>query len=69
MATTACGPSTAPPREQKRLCTHHLEAGVSVQAVAFDYAETGSGPAVLFLPGSFGTGTGWKAVMGYLGDG
>ncbi len=39
------------------------------QTVAFDYAETGSGPALLFLPGSFGTGTGWKAVMGYLGDG
>jgi pimeloyl-ACP methyl ester carboxylesterase len=36
---------------------------------AFDYAETGSGPAVLFLPGSFGTGTGWKAVIGSLGDG
>ena len=39
------------------------------QTVAFDYAETGSGPALLFLPGSFGTGTGWKAVMGHLGDG
>ena len=39
------------------------------QTVAFDCAETGSGPALLFLPGSFGTGTGWKAVMGYLGDG
>jgi len=42
---------------------------VTEQAVAFDYAETGSGPALLFLPGSFGTGAGWKAVMGYLGDG
>lgn len=38
-------------------------------AVAFDYMETGSGPAVLFLPGSFGTGSGWKAVIGHLGDG
>lgn len=38
------------------------------QADAFDYSDTGSGPAVLFLPGSFGTGTGWKAVMGSLGD-
>jgi pimeloyl-ACP methyl ester carboxylesterase len=46
-----------------------LEKVVTEQAVAFDYAETGSGPALLFLPGSFGTGTGWKAVMGYLGDG
>lgn len=39
------------------------------QAVAFDYADAGSGPTLLFLPGSFGTGTGWKAVMGHLGDG
>lgn len=39
------------------------------QAVTFDYAETGTGPALLFLPGSFGTGTGWKSVTGYLGDG
>jgi pimeloyl-ACP methyl ester carboxylesterase len=42
---------------------------MAVQNVAFDYAETGSGPAVLFLPGSFGTGAGWRAVMGCLGDG
>jgi pimeloyl-ACP methyl ester carboxylesterase len=40
---------------------------VTVQTAAFDYAETGSGPALLFLPGSLGTGAGWKAVMGYLG--
>jgi pimeloyl-ACP methyl ester carboxylesterase len=39
------------------------------QALSFDYAETGSGPAVLFLPGSFGTGAGWKAVMGHVGGG
>lgn len=38
------------------------------QTMAFDYAETGSGAALLLLPGSFGTGTGWKAVMGHLGD-
>lgn len=38
-------------------------------AVAFDYMEAGSGPALLFLPGSFGTGAGWKAVIGHLGDG
>jgi pimeloyl-ACP methyl ester carboxylesterase len=42
---------------------------VSEPIVAFDYAETGSGPALLFLPGSFGTGTGWKPVLGHLGDG
>jgi pimeloyl-ACP methyl ester carboxylesterase len=39
------------------------------QAVAFDYTETGCGPTLLLLPGSFGTGTGWKAVMGCLGQG
>lgn len=37
--------------------------------VAFEFAETGSGPALLFLPGSFGTGAGWKHVLGNLGDG
>ncbi|MFO1304847.1 MAG: alpha/beta hydrolase [Burkholderiales bacterium] len=39
------------------------------QSAAFDYTEAGSGPAVLFLPGSFGTGAGWKAVTGHLGAG
>lgn len=33
-----------------------------------DYAERGAGPAVLFLPGSFGTGAGWKLVVEQLGD-
>ncbi|MFO1312093.1 MAG: alpha/beta fold hydrolase [Burkholderiales bacterium] len=42
---------------------------MAVQALEFDYAESGSGPAMLFLPGSFGTGTGWRAVIGHLGDG
>jgi pimeloyl-ACP methyl ester carboxylesterase len=41
---------------------------VNEQTIAFDYAETGTGPAILFLPGSFGTSTGWKAVLGHLGD-
>jgi pimeloyl-ACP methyl ester carboxylesterase len=27
-----------------------------------EYEERGEGPALLFLPGSFGTGSGWKAV-------
>lgn len=35
----------------------------------FEYAEQGSGPAVLLLPGSFGTGSGWKAVQAQLGAG
>lgn len=42
---------------------------MSEKPVAFEYAETGTGPALLFLPGSFGTGTGWKAVLGHLGNG
>ncbi len=28
-----------------------------------EYDERGEGPALLFLPGSFGTGSGWKAVI------
>jgi len=36
---------------------------------AFEYEERGSGPALLFLPGSFGTGSVWKPVIGQLGDG
>ena len=53
-------------RRNPRLCTHPLEEVVTEQTVAFDYAETGSGPALLFLPGSFGTGAGWKPVLGLL---
>ena len=34
-----------------------------------EYAERGEGPALLFVPGSFGTGAGWKLVMDKLGDG
>jgi pimeloyl-ACP methyl ester carboxylesterase len=41
---------------------------VNEPTLAFDYTDTGSGPAILFLPGSFGTGTGWKAVLGHLGS-
>lgn len=41
---------------------------MSDQALGFDYSETGAGPAILFLPGSFGTGAGWKTVLGHLGD-
>jgi pimeloyl-ACP methyl ester carboxylesterase len=34
-----------------------------------EYAERGAGPAVLFVPGSFGTGAGWRAIIDKLGDG
>jgi len=34
-----------------------------------EYAERGEGPTVLFVPGSFGTGAGWKPVMDRLGEG
>ncbi len=37
--------------------------------VAFEYMESGTGPALLFLPGSFGTAAGWRAVIGHLGAG
>ncbi len=39
------------------------------ETLSFDYADAGSGPAILFLPGSFGTGAGWKAVLEHLGEG
>ncbi|MDE2253396.1 MAG: alpha/beta hydrolase [Betaproteobacteria bacterium] len=42
---------------------------MSEQSVTFDFVETGSGPAVLFLPGSFATTAGWKAVLDHLGEG
>ncbi len=42
---------------------------MTASSVAFDYVESGSGPAVLFLPGSFGTAAGWRAVLGHLGSG
>ena len=32
-----------------------------------EYAEHGQGPALLFVPGSFGTGAGWKPVIEKLG--
>ena len=34
-----------------------------------EYAERGQGPALLFVPGSFGTGAGWKPVIDKLGEG
>ena len=33
-----------------------------------EYAERGQGSTVLFVPGSFGTGTGWRPVMDQLGN-
>lgn len=34
-----------------------------------EYAERGTGPALLFLPGSFGTGAGWRGVIDAIGGG
>jgi pimeloyl-ACP methyl ester carboxylesterase len=34
-----------------------------------EYADRGRGPALLFVPGSFGTGAGWRAVIDKIGDG
>ena len=33
-----------------------------------EYTERGEGPALLFVPGSFGTGAGWKPVIEKLGE-
>lgn len=41
--------------------------GISLTNI--EYAEHGQGPTLLFVPGSFGTGAGWKPVMENLGDG
>jgi pimeloyl-ACP methyl ester carboxylesterase len=39
------------------------------QTAEFEYAEAGSGAPVLLLPGSFGTGSGWRPVHERLGPG
>jgi pimeloyl-ACP methyl ester carboxylesterase len=39
------------------------------QALNIEYAEGGEGPAVLFLPGSFSTGAGWRSVIAKIGTG
>jgi pimeloyl-ACP methyl ester carboxylesterase len=39
------------------------------RASHLEYEERGSGTALLLLPGSFGTGAGWRPVIRYLGDG
>ena len=33
-----------------------------------EFNESGDGPTVLFLPGSFGTGAGWKPIINELGN-
>lgn len=33
-----------------------------------EYAERGQGPTILLVPGSFGTGAGWRPIMELLGD-
>jgi pimeloyl-ACP methyl ester carboxylesterase len=40
-----------------------------MMGVDIEYAERGQGPALLLVPGSFGTGAGWKPVIDKLGDG
>jgi pimeloyl-ACP methyl ester carboxylesterase len=36
---------------------------------SIDYAESGSGPAVVFVPGSCSTGAAWRPILGELGNG
>jgi pimeloyl-ACP methyl ester carboxylesterase len=33
-----------------------------------DYAEEGAGPTIMFVPGSWATGSAWRAVIAALGD-
>lgn len=40
---------------------------MSSGSASVDYSEQGEGPALLFLPGSFGTGAGWRGVIEALG--
>ncbi len=41
---------------------------MSQLAPNFEYAESGEGPAILFLPGSFGTGAGWRSVISKISE-
>ncbi len=41
----------------------------TVDGRTIDYQETGEGPAVLFLPGSFSTPAAWRAVQNHLPHG
>ena len=36
---------------------------INATGAAIDYDETGSGPAVLFLPGSYSTGAAWRPIQ------
>ena len=38
----------------------------TVDSRTIDYQESGDGPAILFLPGSFSTPAAWRAVQNYL---
>ncbi len=35
---------------------------------AMDYQEAGSGPTIVFVPGSCSTGAAWRPVIAALGD-
>ncbi len=35
---------------------------------AMDYHEFGSGPTIIFVPGSCSTGAAWKPIIAALGD-
>lgn len=41
----------------------------TVDACTIDYQESGDGPAILFLPGSFSTPAAWRAVQNHLPQG
>lgn len=41
---------------------------VSLRGMTFDYEETGTGPCVVLVPGSFGTTAGWRPIVDILKD-
>jgi pimeloyl-ACP methyl ester carboxylesterase len=41
---------------------------VEYPARRIDYGEQGSGPTILFVPGSWGTGAVWRGMIALLGD-
>lgn len=42
---------------------------MTFDAPEIEYAEQGQGPAILYIPGSFGTGAGWRQVIAGVGEG
>lgn len=48
---------------RKQELTGSSEPAIDTTGAAIDYGETGSGPAALFLPGSYSTGAAWRPIQ------